>query len=108
MLLTFFLTVIGWVIFRAESIGQAWTYFCGIFNKSLFTVPWLINKETYLAIFVSAAIMFLLEWLNRGEQHGFVLPDRMPGWGRCVVCAVLAIIIVRFSGTPSAFIYFAF
>ena len=105
---TFFLTVIGWVIFRAESIGQAWAYFCGIFSKSLFTVPWLKNKETYLTIFVSAALMFLVEWLNRGKQHGFVLPDRMPGWVRYVICAALAIIIIRFSGTPSAFIYFAF
>ena len=108
MLLTFFLTVIGWVIFRAESIGQAWAYFRGIFCKSLFTVPWLKNKETYLVIFASAALMLLVEWFNRGKQHGFVLPDRMPVWVRYAVCAALAIIIIRFSGTPSAFLYFAF
>ncbi|KAA6312825.1 MBOAT family protein, partial [termite gut metagenome] len=39
MLLTFFLVVIGWVIFRAESIGQAWDYLYRMFSPSLFTFP---------------------------------------------------------------------
>lgn len=108
MLLTFFLTLIGWIIFRAESIGQAWAFICGIFNKSLFTMPWLKNKETYLVIFVGAAIMFLVEWINREKSHGFILSERTPQWVSYAVCVALAISIIRFSGTPSAFIYFAF
>ena len=36
MLLTFFLAVIGWIIFRAESIGQAWEYVCGMLQSDTF------------------------------------------------------------------------
>ena len=38
MLLTFFLAVLGWIIFRAESIGMAWEYVCGMCDVSLFAV----------------------------------------------------------------------
>ncbi len=108
MLLTFFLAVLGWIIFRAEGIGQAWSYVLGIFNKSLFSLPWLKNKETYLVIFVSVLVMLVVEWVNRSQEHEFKLIGKTPMWLRYVVYTILAIVIIRFSGTPSAFIYFAF
>lgn len=108
MLFTFMLAVMGWIIFRAESIGQAWAYFRGVFSKSLFSLPWLMNRETYLVVLASVIVMLLVEWVNRGERHGLVFSDKFPAWARCMVYLVLAIVIVRFSGTPSAFIYFAF
>ena len=108
MLLTFFLAVFGWIIFRAESIGQAWDYICGIFNKSLFSAPWLINRETYGVIGISLLVMLIVEWVNRSKQHGFELSARWPTALRYALYVVLAVVIIRFSGTPSAFIYFAF
>ena len=39
MLLTFILVVIGWIIFRADSIGQAGDYMRHICTSSLFTLP---------------------------------------------------------------------
>ena len=108
ILLTFFLTVLGWIVFRAESIGQAWSFVLGIFNKSLFSLPWLKNKETYLVISVSVLAMLVVEWVNRSQEHEFKLIGKAPMWLRYVVYTILAIVIIRFSGTPSAFIYFAF
>ena len=105
---TFFLTVLGWIIFRAESIGQAWGYYRGVFSKSLFSVPWLKNKETYWVVLLGVAVMLFVEWVNRGKQHGLVFSDRFPSWARCLVYLALTVVIIRFSGTPSAFIYFAF
>ena len=108
MLFTFFLAAMGWIIFRAENIGHAWGYFRGVFSKSLFAVPWLKNRETYLVVFLSVAIMLFVEWINRGKRHGLVFSDRFPAWARWLVCLALTVVIIRFSGSPSAFIYFAF
>lgn len=108
MLLTFILAVMGWIIFRAKSIGEAWDYFHGLFSKSLFSMPWLKNKETYLVILTSILVMLVVEWINRGNQHGLVLPQKMPVGLRYLVYVLLTVVIIRFSGTPSAFIYFAF
>lgn len=108
ILFTFFWTVMGWILFRAENIGHAWAYYRGVFSKSLFTVPWLKNRETYLVISVSVVVMLLVEWINRGERHGLVFSDKFPVWARYLVYLALSIVIIRFSGTPSAFIYFAF
>ena len=53
MLTTFMLAVIGWIIFRAESITQAWEYMCGMCDASLFSVPWLKIREFYIPLFTS-------------------------------------------------------
>lgn len=108
LLCTFALVVAGWIIFRAESIQQAFEYFRGIFNESLFTIPWLMNRETYMVILLGIAAMLSAEWLNRNQAHGLVMTSRIPRWLRYSIYTVLAIVIIRFSGTPSAFIYFAF
>lgn len=108
MFLTFVLVVLGWIIFRAKSIGEAWGYFRGLFSKSLFSMPWLKNKETYLVILVGILVMLIVEWINRGKQHGLVLTPKMPAVLRYLIYIILAVVIIRFSGTPSAFIYFAF
>lgn len=108
LLWTFALVVAGWIIFRAESIQQAFEYFRGIFNESLFTIPWLMNRETYMVILLGIAAMLTAEWLNRNQAHGLALTSRIPRWLRYSIYTVLAIVIIRFSGTPSAFIYFAF
>ena len=108
MLLTFILAVMGWIIFRAKSIDEAWDYFNGLFSKSLFSMPWLKNKETYLVIMSSILVMLVVEWINRGRQHGLAFSPKMPIGLRYLVYVLLTVVIIRFSGTPSAFIYFAF
>lgn len=108
ILLTFFMAMIGWILFRAESLGVAWEYVCGVFNRSLFSMPWLKNKETYGVIGVSLLIMLLMEWLGRSKQHGLEFLVRCPIWLRYLVYVMFTIVVIRFSGKPSAFIYFAF
>lgn len=108
MLLTFLLVVFGWIIFRAENIGQAWDYVCRIFNSSLFSLPWLKNRETYGVILISLLIMLVVEWMNRNKQQEFEMSNKIPTMFRYAIYLILSIMIIRFSGTPSAFIYFAF
>ena len=107
MLLTFFLAVIGWIIFRAESIGQAWKYVCGICDRSLFTGPWLINRDYYVPTFLAILSMLLLEWLTRTKQHGLSIESRNAVF-RWVLYSVIVLLIVFKGGQSVPFVYFQF
>lgn len=108
LLSTFTLVVIGWIIFRAETLQQATEYLAGICNESLFSMPWLKNRETYIACIGGILFMIVFEWANRSKPHGLTLTANTPKWLRYCIYTCLTIIIIRFSGSPSAFIYFAF
>ena len=70
MLLTFSLVVLGWIIFRAPSIADAWHYVLVMSNKSLLSVPWLMTRDYYIPPFISIIIMFAFEWMGRKEGYG--------------------------------------
>ena len=65
MLLTFVLALIGWIIFRAENIGQAMDYIARMISPTLLNLSSL-HGEKYL-IFV--VILIISEWLQRDKQH---------------------------------------
>ena len=108
MLLTFFLVVIGWIIFRAESIGQAWRYLCGICDKSLFVVPWLMNKHYYLPILFSIMILVVVEWLQRGKGNALDLTFIKQHWIKFSVYYLMIVVLFWFGGHAESFIYFQF
>lgn len=103
MLLTFILAVFGWIIFRAESIGQAGEIFAGIFSTSLFIMPSLPMKTL---MFI--AILVVVEWIQRSKRHAFVL-DGVKSHFLKYACylAVLAMIFC-FGVYNESFIYFQF
>ncbi len=107
MLLTFFLAVMGWIIFRAESIGQAWEYVCGMCNGSLFNVPWLINRKYYIPTFVAILLLLLTEWQSRTKQHGLSI-ENCNTVSRWLFYSVIVILIVFEGGQPVPFVYFQF
>ena len=107
MLLTFFLVVFGWIIFRAESIGMAWEYVCEICDKSLYTGPWLINRPYYIPTFVAVALMLLIEWLSRTKQHGLSV-ENCHFMIRWLLYSAIVLFIVFEGGQPAPFVYFQF
>ena len=107
MLLTFFLAMMGWIIFRAESIGMAWEYVCGMFNVSSLSVPWLINKAFYIPAVIAILVMILLEWLTRSKQHGLSI-ENCNVLVRWSIYSVLLLSIVFIGGQPAPFVYFQF
>lgn len=108
MLITFVFAMVGWIIFRSDNVAQAWQYVLSLFSPTLFTIPYLMTRSVYVVIFLAVAFMLLVEWTNREAQHEFEYFGRLPKWLRYVVWIMLCVVVVRFSGTPSAFIYFAF
>lgn len=104
--LTFFLAVIGWIIFRAESITQALRYlYCMIIKHPLI-------GDVYGMVWLAAGLALLfVEWLQRDKQHGLQLPDksvfrfRLVRWG---IYYLILVVITCFAGTSQTFIYFQF
>ena len=108
MLLTFFLAVIGWIIFRAESIGQAWEYVGGICDSSIITVP--IKKKLSLICITFVFVMLVVEWLQRDKLHGL---NQIPIKSRIVRWFIYMVIIYYtllyfIGGEAEEFIYFQF
>ena len=105
IILTFFLAVIGWIIFRAESIGQAWEYVCGICDKSLFSVPIVVG---YSGLLFNIVLLFVVEWLQRDREFGLDLSSVKKWYMRWPIYFVLSFIIFAFGGHTVNFIYFQF
>ena len=108
VLLTFILAVIGWIIFRAETMTQAWEYLSRMFSSPFEGMT--VGSLRYTFAFV--IIMLIAEWIQRDKQHALelvhckgVLQYRLTRW--TVYMGVLALILV-FAGAKSQFIYFQF
>lgn len=109
ILLTFMLAVIGWIIFRAQTITDAWHYICGMMQEEtlrasyLFFVQHGIRTTCWLCL-----VMLIIEWMQRNRQHGLDIAHVHPIW-RVVIFVVLVEVILFFlPATPSSFIYFQF
>ena len=107
MLLTFFLALIGWIIFRAESIGQAWEYVCGIADKSLFSLPWMYSA-TYIVPMPFILLLFLvMEWTGRDKECPLKLNTKSKVW-QWMVYVLFVVLVFSFGETSETFIYFQF
>ena len=105
MLLTFILTVFGWIVFRSESIGQAWEVILGIMNSSLFTAPMVVVGLKKIVFVIG--VLLLVEWLNRSKEHGLAIGN-LPLWLKIASCYVLVLVILELGGNSQSFIYFQF
>ncbi len=110
MLLTFALVTLGMIIPRAESIGQAWGYVCGMVNRSLFSIPWLKTRDYYIPKLVFPFIMFVVEWLQRRKEHGLEMGyDTRFTWLRFLLYLVILLFTWIYSEPgETTFIYFQF
>jgi D-alanyl-lipoteichoic acid acyltransferase DltB (MBOAT superfamily) len=77
MTVTFGLVLIGWIVFRAESIGQAAGYLKRMCSESLFSVPVMpgigITKGLSVATFFFIFILFITKWRHREKAHGLYI-----------------------------------
>jgi D-alanyl-lipoteichoic acid acyltransferase DltB (MBOAT superfamily) len=107
MALTFFLTVIGWIIFRAETMAQAVDYFTAMVSNKFFDASALFGVTcTCFGI-----VLLAIEWLQRDKQHALQFSDvkpfnyRLVRWG---IYYFIIMIIACYAGTSQTFIYFQF
>ncbi len=109
---TFILVNLAWVLFRANSLGDAWLILRGIF-----TLPWNglgdvgVSAAMLIAMVVMVAVMLIVEGVNRRIPLNKKLSDTL--WQRYLVwfALVAAILIFGYYGDgfdPQDFVYFQF
>ena len=103
--ITFALTLLAWIFFRAENISHAFDYISGIFTNSLLTIPEV--RPTYLVVLITAFLV--VEWFGRTKKHAlqslFLNRSRIIRW---TLYMVLIACIFIFSNKEQEFIYFQF
>jgi len=108
LLATFFTTLLAWVFFRSETITDAFKYIGGIFSKSLFTKPDILNNGT-MRLFIFIGLLIFIEWIQRDKQHALEINEtkfpRILRWG--FYYFIISIIII-YGGNQQDFIYFQF
>jgi alginate O-acetyltransferase complex protein AlgI len=108
--LTFVITVLTWIFFRAESIGHATQYILDLFtHPGSFLL--LSNYTAYATVLNWIVVFLIIEWLGRRNQYALegldVLKQPMLRW--MFYFLLMMVILYQFSNsTPQEFIYFAF
>lgn len=104
ILFTFALVVIGWIIFRAPSISDAWGYITSLFTSSI-AFPMVISglKRTIFAVLILIGV----EWFQRKKAHGLDIVNLH--WSlRYSIYYILMLFILELGGNSQSFIYFQF
>ena len=103
---TFLLVLLGWVFFRADSLGQAVGYLGRMVTHPL--LPGEVWYGYYLAPLLACVGLLIIEWIQRRKEHPLKI-DNLPGWARWSIYYFLFIGTLLF-GTfgGSEFIYFRF
>ncbi|WNJ19763.1 MBOAT family O-acyltransferase [Pontibacter sp. G13] len=101
--ITFVLTCIAWVFFRAESVGHAWTYLVEMFTSGFGPVGTDAKFIPYIAV------LLLIEWIQRDKEYPLQLTDRPLSlrWGLAIPI-VLGIVLFANVAEDMSFIYFQF
>lgn len=114
MIFTFGLTVLAWILFRAENINHAYVYvydmLLGLTNKDTYIegvnlIYWEIGFSLPILIF----IFIIIEWLGRNGE--FAIQKTGSNWitpFRYAFYYILIISIIWFGGDEQQFIYFQF
>ncbi|GAA4282096.1 MBOAT family protein [Gaetbulibacter aestuarii] len=107
--LTFCLTVLAWIFFRAENIGHAISYISKIFSSTIFSLP-ENHKEISLIFTLLTIVLFLfVEWIGRENKYAIEnLALKMNSTFRYSMYCTIAILIILCSGSEQQFIYFQF
>ena len=109
MLFTFMLTVLAWIIFRANDITHAFHYISEIFSASILETPKLSDSKEAITTMLLVFIFIFIEWLGRESQ--FALEHLGLKWKRPLRHALYYTIIIALfwcNGKEQQFIYFQF
>ncbi|MBQ4005339.1 MAG: MBOAT family protein [Muribaculaceae bacterium] len=108
MVVTFILATIGWVLFRAETIADAWHYFTSLFTRSMFDLG---SVDVGKKALVLCLVLLVVDWIGRKREH----PLQFDGNGlmrhracRWALYYSLIAAIIFLQGHQEAFIYFQF
>jgi len=108
MLLTFFLTCLAWVFFRAESLSHAFLYIKSIFMKHE-QIVLQDNLIQFNGLLIFIALFLVLEWRGRDTEYALEkFGIKWPPIIRWLFYYAIVIVILWHGGKEQQFIYFQF
>ena len=107
MAITFFLAVVGWIIFRAENMQQVYEFLSRMFLTMFdgFNIKYGKTEMLY------GLGLLIIEWLQRDKQHALQFPATKVfqyRWVRWVIYYTLMALVFFNLGKGQTFIYFQF
>lgn len=105
MMVTFLLVMLGWVVFRAETMTEAYQYIV-----RMFTVGGSFPKHGNDP-FIYIGILCIVEWIQRNKQHGLqiastgILKYTFVRWSIYLIVFISTFLL---AGQQEEFIYFQF
>jgi hypothetical protein len=109
IVLTFCLTVLAWIFFRANNVQHAISILAEIFSRSLFTTPSFNEIWRSIPILIITAVFLIIEWI--GREHQYALAKLGNNWfkpARWAMYYSIILVIIYFAGSKQQFIYFQF
>ena len=106
-LFTFLLVVVGWIIFRAESMAQAWSFLSRMATNFFSYAPMEFGKYDLPL----CGMVMLFEWFQRDKQHALHLDGVAlfkSSYARYALYLALFALIIFGAGHVQTFIYFQF
>lgn len=107
MFTTFFFVVIGWIIFRADTITEAYHFISNIFTHSFWGLGFIDGRKWLIA----GIAVLCIEWLQRNKHHALDFPAKnifRYRFTRWCVYYMLFYLITNYSAHSQSFIYFQF
>lgn len=106
MTVTFLFVVIGWVLFRAANLTEAFGYLSGILDLSVFTLP----SRFSMTLLFFIAVLQIVEWLQREAEFGLARLENIvqKRYLRWIIYILISFVIIQFGGKSETFIYFQF
>ena len=102
IVLTFVLAALGWILFRSQSISEAIDFYAGLISGG-----WAgFNPPMRTIAFV--AILLLVEWIQRGREHGLDMSSMRYGAIRYFCYLAVLAMIFMYGVFNETFIYFQF
>ncbi|MBR1769569.1 MAG: MBOAT family protein [Bacteroidales bacterium] len=109
ILITFCLVALGWIIFRAENIQDAFLYIKEMFSSEL--RPSDLISMKHLKLIALILFMLIAEWFNRESRHALQIKEKyLFKYRACrwILYYAVIIIILFMQNSQQAFIYFQF
>lgn len=105
MFMTLALVVFGWIIFRSESMEQAWVICKRVLSPSILSIP---EMSGITGFSIAICIMLVVEWIQRDKPHPLDF-GRIPWWPvRAMAYFSIFFLILALGGHSENFIYFQF
>lgn len=105
--ITFTFVMLSFVIFKSDSITDAFAFYKGVFSKSIFSIPRLTGQDNtnMLLCLVFSVLLIIVDWRHRHREFVFENIVSKSNVTRIAILVLLVTTIYYLSSDSKTFIY---